>query len=237
MRGVRMSLQEELSAIQERYNRRAAMPAGRYSRFSRDVLLSIHQRQRATVKLLSAKGIQTLQDLDMLEIGCGSGANLLEFLLLGALPERLVGNELLPERLRQAQHVLPKAVRLLAGDASELVLDESSFDIVYQSTVFSSILDDALQQRVATAMWQWVRPGGGVLWYDFTYNNPRNPDVRGVPLRRVQELFPQARITTRRVTLAPPLARAVVRVHPALYGLLNSVPWLRTHVLCWIEKT
>ena len=85
-------------------------------------------------------------------------------------------------------------------------------------------------------MWSWLRPGGAVLWYDFTYNNPRNPDVRGVPLRRVQALFPQAHITARRVTLAPPLARAVVRVHPALYGLFNSLPWLRTHILCWIEK-
>ena len=85
-------------------------------------------------------------------------------------------------------------------------------------------------------MWSWLRPGGAVLWYDFTYNNPRNPDVRGVPLRRVQALFPQGRITARRVTLAPPLARVLVRVHPALYGLFNSVPWLRTHILCWIEK-
>lgn len=53
----------------------------------------------------------------------------------------------------------------------------------------------------------------------------------------MQALFPQGRITARRVTLAPPLARALVRVHPGLYGLFNSVPWLRTHILCWIEKT
>lgn len=56
------------------------------------------------------------------------------------------------------------------------------------------------------------------------------------PLRRMQELFPQARITARRVTLAPPLARALVRVHLGLYDLLNSVPWLRMHILCWIKK-
>lgn len=231
-----MSLQEELSAIHERYKLRDALPTGRYSMFSQDVLLSVQQRQRAAIKLLSSRGIQTLRDMDLLEIGCGTGANLMEFLQLGALPERMVGNDLLPERLRQAQHVLPEAMRLLAGNAAELALEESSFDIVYQSTVFSSILDDALQQHIAAAMWKWVRPGGAVLWYDFTCNNPRNPDVRGVPLPRVRELFPEARITARRVTLAPPLARALVRIHPALYGPFNSVPWLRTHILCWIEK-
>ena len=85
-------------------------------------------------------------------------------------------------------------------------------------------------------MWAWVRPGGAVLWYDFTVNNPRNPDVRGVPLARVAQLFPQARIDARRVTLAPPLARVLCRVHPALYGLFNTLPFLRTHVLAWVGK-
>lgn len=231
-----MNQNDELAAIQERYQRRAAVPSGRYSYFSPDVLLSTQQRQRAMLSLLSSKGIRTLQDLDLIEIGCGHGGNLLEFLLLGATPERLTGNELLDERLRHARSVLPESVRLLPGNAADLGLGDSTFDIVYQSTVFSSILDDALQECIAAAMWQWVRPGGAVLWYDFTYDNPHNADVRGVPLRRVKELFPQGRITTRRVTLAPPLARALVRVHPALYSLFNSMPWLRTHILCWIEK-
>ena len=75
-----------------------------------------------------------------------------------------------------------------------------------------------------------------MLWYDFTWNNPRNADVRGVPLARVRELFAQGRMRHERVTLAPPLARALCRVHPALYGLFNLLPPLRTHVLAWIEK-
>jgi len=74
-----------------------------------------------------------------------------------------------------------------------------------------------------------------VLWYDFTVDNPRNPDVRGVPLARLRALFPQGQLRQRRVTLAPPLARAVTKVHPALYTVFNALPWLRTHVLAWIE--
>ena len=85
-------------------------------------------------------------------------------------------------------------------------------------------------------MWRWVKPGGGVLWYDFTVDNPRNPDVRGVPLARVRALFPEGRVQARRITLAPPIARAVTRVHPSLYTLFNTLPPLRTHVLAWIEK-
>jgi hypothetical protein len=40
----------------------------------------------------------------------------------------------------------------------------------------------------------------------------------------------------RRLTLAPPVARAVTRLHPRLYAVLNSIIWLRTHVLVWVEK-
>jgi len=109
-------------------------------------------------------------------------------------------------------------------------------DIVLQSTVFSSLLDDGFQQRLAEAMWRWVRPGGAVLWHDFTVNNPRNRDVRGVPLSRVRALFPQAQLDVRRITLAPPLARRVCAWHPALYPVLNALPLLRTHVLVWVGK-
>jgi ubiquinone/menaquinone biosynthesis C-methylase UbiE len=138
--------------------------------------------------------------------------------------------------LAQARQVLPPALALHAGDASQLDFRVGSQDIVFVSTVFSSLLDEAFQLRLADAMWRWVKPGGGVLWYDFTVNNPRNADVRGVPISRVRALFPQGRIQCRRVTLAPPIARAVTRVHPSLYTLLNILPTLRTHVLAWIAK-
>lgn len=105
-----------------------------------------------------------------------------------------------------------------------------------QSTVFSSLLDDVFQQRLAETMWSWLKPGGAVIWYDFVLNNPRNPDVRGVPLARLRELFPRARIDARRVTLAPPLARAACHVHPWLHDALNLLPLLRTHVLAWVAK-
>ena len=80
-------------------------------------------------------------------------------------------------------------------------------------------------------MWRWLGPGGAVLWYDFTVDNPRNPDVRGVPLAGCARCFRRRPHQARRVTLAPPLARAVCRVHPALYALFNALPLLRTHVL------
>lgn len=219
----------ELQRIAERYARRDA--GDRYSLLRPEVWQMWQERQRALLRLLATRPGQPA-DWRAAEVGCGAGGNLLDLLRLGLLPAHLTGIELLPERLAAARAALPEAVRLLAGDASAAPIEPASQDLVLQSTVFSSILDDALQQRVADAMWRWLKPGGAIVWYDFTVNNPRNPDVRGVPLRRVQALFPAGRFTARRVTLAPPLARAL----PAAYGLLNAVPWLRTHRLVLIEK-
>ena len=89
---------------------------------------------------------------------------------------------------------------------------------------------------LAQAVWRWGRPDGGVLWSDFTVDNPRNADVRGVPVARIRELFPAGQLRWQRVTLAPPLARALCRLHPLLYPVFNALPLLRTHVLAWIEK-
>ena len=41
---------------------------------------------------------------------------------------------------------------------------------------------------------------------------------------------------TQRLTLAPPLARWAVKIHPSVYTLLNTLPVLRTHLLAWIVK-
>jgi SAM-dependent methyltransferase len=201
-----------------------------------DVWCALQERQRATLRLFAKLGWHDLGARRAVEVGCGAGGNLLELLRFGFMPEHLAGVELLPQRLEHARGVLPAAVRLVAGDAVAAAIEPGSQDLVLQFTVFSSLLDDATQARLAAAMWRWVKPGGGVLWYDFTMDNPRNPDVRGMPLSRVRALFPQAAVQAHRVTLAPPLARAVTRVHPALYGWFNALPILRTHVLCWLAK-
>jgi hypothetical protein len=112
----------------------------------------------------------------------------------------------------------------------------ASQDIVFQSVVFSSLLDGEFRRLLAGQMWSWVKPGGGVLWYDFTYDNPHNKDVKGIGVRHIRELFPQGVVRSRRVTLAPPISRRICAVHPGLYPAFNSLSFLRTHVLCWIQK-
>lgn len=224
----------ETERVAERYARRRADDL--YSVLRPEVWLAMQERQRVLLRMLATHADRRLEALRLIEIGCGSGSNLQELMRLGFDPANLVGNELLPERVAAARRSLPAVTEVHAGDALQLPFADGSFDIVYQSTVFTSLLDDDFQQRLADRMWRWVRPGGAVLWYDFVFDNPSNKDVRGVPLSRVRALFPQGRIDARRVTLAPPISRRVVRLHPLLYPLLNALPLLRSHVLCWVEK-
>jgi hypothetical protein len=74
------------------------------------------------------------------------------------------------------------------------------------------------------------------LWYDLRVNNPRNPDVRRVGREEIAALFPGCRLTLRRVTLAPPLARLLAARAGTLARVLAAVPALRTHHLGVLRK-
>lgn len=227
----------ETDAVRARYERRkSTVEPDRYSPLNPSVWQSIHDRQRVMLQLFARLGLTNFTDTKLVEVGCGAGGNLLEFLRMGFQPENLAGIELLEDRVDQANKVLPAGV-VHGGDANGAKLPPASQDIVFQSVVFSSLLDNDCQANLAARMWEWVKPGGGVLWYDFIYDNPNNPDVRGVPVKRIRELFPNGKLLVHRVTLAPPIARRVCGIHPTLYSLFNVFPFLRTHVLCWIQKT
>lgn len=227
-----MTSHAELGRIADRYARRRPRSDRFYS-------VAEHERFPRLLRLIERLGLAR-ERVDLLEIGCGAGGNLRRLIEAGFSAERLVGNELLPDRIESARRELPAAVRLLPGDAASLPIGDAEFDVVFASTVFSSILEPSLQHEVAAAMWRVLRPGGAILWYDFAVDNPRNRDVRGVPNRRIRELFPGGIATIERITLAPPIARLALRIPGTAgtfaYRLLAMAPPLRTHRIAWIPK-
>src|SRR6476469_8480940 len=80
--------------IRRQYERRSALPASRYDPLEPSVYMTTQEKERALIRCLRQSGLRPIADKRVLEVGCGSGHNLLEFLRLGFQPENLVGNEL-----------------------------------------------------------------------------------------------------------------------------------------------
>lgn len=198
--------------------------------------LATQERQLAMIRLFSSLQWSDMPTRRVLEVGCGAGGNLLDLLRLGFAPRNLAGIEASPELFARAMRSLPAGVVLMQGDASLAKLPDESEDIVMLCGVFSSLLDAPFQWRLAQTLWRWVRPGGGVLWYDTTVDDTRDSNVRAVPVDRIRELFPAGRLRHERITLNSPLVRRLSALHPVLYTGINLIPWLRSHALAWIAK-
>src|SRR4051812_32456727 len=118
----------EPDAVAERYARR--VDDDRYSPLKPDVRMTLEERQRAMLRLFARRGWHDLSCLRLLEVGSGSGTNLIEMMRLGFMPEQLMGVELLAARHAMARVALPSTVTLVEGDATALELPPASQDIV-----------------------------------------------------------------------------------------------------------
>ncbi|HWZ46013.1 MAG TPA: class I SAM-dependent methyltransferase [Candidatus Saccharimonadales bacterium] len=224
---------ERVRAVYER--RRLSIPVGRYARIDPFTLCSTHEREEGMASLFRSEGVASLTGLRILDVGCGQGAMMRQLLEYGAAPELLVGLDLLEEKVSGAQRLAPH-LQAICGSADSLPFPDSSFDLVLQFTLFTSILNQEVKSAMAAEMTRVLAPGGRILWYDFSFNNPRNPDVRGIGKREIRGLFPGLPMKIRRVTLAPPIGRAVAPFSTVLYWLLSRVRPLCTHLLCLLRK-
>ena len=223
-----------LRGVYER--RRAEIPRERYSYFNAANLLSIQERERRVLALLARHVKISLDEVKILEIGCGTGFWLREFVKWGARPENIVGLDLLPDRIEECRRLCPPAVTAHCGNASCIDAPDRSFDLLLQSTAFSSVLDKSARSRMAAEMVRVLRDNGIILWYDFFVNNPYNPHVRGITRREIIELFPDSNVSSARITLAPPLARLLAPYSRVLCEALAALRILDTHLLAVISK-
>jgi ubiquinone/menaquinone biosynthesis C-methylase UbiE len=205
----------------------------RYSLFNPAQLFLIQQRQRAVLSSLRGAGIATLKSLCILEVGCGAGGVLAEFLVAGASPENLYGVDLLPDRLSVARTRLPGS-HFANADGSHLPFREHSFDLVMQFTALSSILDDELRDDICLDMLRVLKPNGLIVSYDF-WLNPTNRQTHGIRPKEIRKLFPSCSHEFHKITLAPPIARRIVPVSWILALSLEKLGIFNSHYLVAIH--
>jgi ubiquinone/menaquinone biosynthesis C-methylase UbiE len=220
---------DEADRIREEYARRAsAIPADRYALTATENLLAMQELERRAIAALGRAGVLPLGERRVLDVGCGGGGWLARFESWGAQRERLAGIDLVEDRASDAQARLSGA-DIRVGDATALPWEDDSFDVVFQSMMFSSILDADVRAAAAAEMARVLAGGGVVLWYDFFVSEPRNPHVLGIGRRELRRLFPGWGLRLRRATLAPPLARAVAPRSRPLAAALTALRVLDTH--------
>jgi SAM-dependent methyltransferase len=193
------------------------------------------ERQGLLTRLLKAHDFFPLAGRRILDVGCGGGTILASFKDLGASSENLYGVDLISERIALAEESFPD-IHFQLGNAENLLFQSVYFDLVLLFTVFSSILDIGMARNVAREVSRVLKPGGAIVWYDFFYNNPRNPHVRGLKRSALRDLFPEFQIELYKITLFPPLARRLGPLTSVLYPALAAIPQLRTHYLGLLHK-
>ena len=195
-----------------------------------DYVNNVREELKKTIHLQLKKYYSEFGDISILEIGAGNGSNAHIFESLGFNLSNIFFNELIEDRIKAIKINFPDNI-VYEGDAIIAPIDKK-FDIVFQSTVFSSILNQSDRVNLANRLWSLLKPGGVILWYDFIYNNPKNKDVRKVTKKELKKLFSEASLfDLKKITLAPPVGRKVKR----FYKLFN-VSILRSHILVLIKK-
>jgi len=229
-------MMNEIDRIKEVYAKRQSSGKNSlYSPFNPASLFESHLREKALLHDLKRYGFNDLSEANILDIGCGTGSLLRDFIRYGASPENLYGIDLLQERIDIARRLSPQ-IHLDVGDASKLSYTDESFLIVMQYVVFSSILEAKMRRDIAREMMRVLRPDGVIIWLDFHMNNPRNRDVTGIKKKDIYNLFPHCSIHLTRLNLAPPLIRAIIPHSWFTCYWLERLKIFNTHYLGIIRK-
>jgi len=231
-----MNNQTETDRIKQVYEKRKEKVSSQlYSFFNPAHLFMIQRREWELLNLLKKFEINSLEDKKILDIGCGTGSILRNFIQYGANPENLYGIDLLPDRIETGRKINPN-INFSCGDASKLPYQNENFDIVMQFTVFTSILDNRMKKEIAKEMLRVLKADGIIIWYDYFMDNPKNPDVKGVRKKEIYEIFPGCSIHLKKITLAPPITRALAPYSTFICFLLEKLKIVNTHYLGIIQK-
>lgn len=136
-----------------------------------------------------------LEEARVLDFGCGAGGWLRLLVDLGATPDNLTGMDISESRIATARAANP-AIHWQVVEGGSIPAADAQFDLVLQTTVFSSILDERVSDGLAREMRRVTRPGGLIFWADLLTGDPGR--LKPYPIEQVRRLFPDCDIAYQR---------------------------------------
>jgi SAM-dependent methyltransferase len=153
----------------------------------------------------------------VLDVGSGTGGGLIPFMYVGAHLELLTATEIRPEAVAEGRRRFP-GLDYRCIDACAMPIESDSYDIVYSSTMFVTIPDDAIAAPIASEMIRVVKPEGYLVLRDWFVPKPGDPRYSALTRRRLRKLFPGIELLfVEKGALVPPVGRFLSAHLPALY--------------------
>ncbi len=192
-----------------------------------------YRKRHVWARALDAAALPNLNDLQVLDVGCGDGAWLRMLLEWGARADRLHGIDLLDDRILAARAKSTPGIDFECGSGWPLPYADNALDLTAASTVFSSILDPQARLQLGRQISRVTKPGGCIMLYDFIVSHPQNPHTTGIGRREIKRIFPGLEIEQSHcLTLLPPLSRKLTPLAPWFAHTLEcALPFLCTHRL------
>ena len=157
---------------------------------------------------------EPIANLRVLDVGCGAGRSSRLLVDLGVEPGNLVAIDFRESAIAVARRKNP-AIRF-QHVASLSEWPREIFDLVIQSTAFSSLPGSTLRKETASLMEKSLREGGYIFWWDLLHAHRFADGERLEP----KSLFPSMQlIRERQVSLRPDL-------NDALRGLRGAGKWI-----------
>ncbi len=129
---------------------------------------NLKSQQLRAFALLVGTVTSTLKPWRILDVGCGDGTWLRNFIEYDALPENLFGVDVSDIRFDVGEAKNP-LINLLKTDGQTIPFEESHFDLVTQFVCLSSVPTVALRERVCQETCRVLKPGGFIFWWDLPY--------------------------------------------------------------------
>jgi SAM-dependent methyltransferase len=125
----------------------------------------VRQAQVFRELLAGEAGWQSLEGVEILDVGCGLGRHLRQFIDLGAQPGGLHGIDLREPLLARARELSPN-IDFKLTNGCEIPFADEYFGLVTQHVVFSSIGSLGIREELAREMVRVLKPGGYIYWWD-----------------------------------------------------------------------
>ena len=190
----------------------------------RGVLFQLMALKNSFIKSLSKINLDPSSYI--LDVGCGSGNDLMELVKYGFDQNKLFGVDINNERIDIGKLNYP-LLNLSIQDATKLNFQDNFFNLVFESTMFVQITDIEMSQKIAREMVRVTKKNGYIFLIDWRYGKFWNPNYLACNKKRVKQLFNVGTdmeiIAISNGSLIPPIGRFLSTYFGSLYFVVHKL--------------